>query len=126
MALQSVKKDSTRERDVPLIFVLRRWCRDSNPGWLSQPLLWRVVLTSCTPAEISGLKYFMVSKIHPEPCKKGKCGICCPFVFQGLNMCHYHMIMTFKTVFHLSELFLIYRVRKKFSDITNGFENIHI
>jgi len=40
--------DSTRGRDVPLIFVLRRWCRDSNPGWLSQPLLWRVVLTSCT------------------------------------------------------------------------------
>jgi len=41
-------KDSTKGRDVPLIFVLRRWCRDSNPGWLSQPLLWRVVLTSCT------------------------------------------------------------------------------
>ena len=41
-------KDSTKGRDVPLIFVLRRWCRDSNPGWLNQPLLWRVVLTSCT------------------------------------------------------------------------------
>jgi len=23
-------------------------CRDSNPGWLSKPLLWRVRLTSCT------------------------------------------------------------------------------
>ena len=46
--LNKIKKDLTRGRDVPLIFILRSWCRDSNPGWLSQPLLWRVVLTSCT------------------------------------------------------------------------------
>ncbi|KAG0519817.1 hypothetical protein BDA96_08G019100 [Sorghum bicolor] len=34
-----LKKNSTRGRDVPLIFVLRRWCHDLNPGWLNQPLL---------------------------------------------------------------------------------------
>jgi hypothetical protein len=43
-----LKKTRPGGWDVPLIFILRRWCRDSNPGWLSRPFLQRVVLTSCT------------------------------------------------------------------------------
>jgi hypothetical protein len=35
-------------RDVPSLFILRRLCLDSNPGWLSELLLWRVLLTSYT------------------------------------------------------------------------------
>jgi hypothetical protein len=42
------KKFLTKGRDAPWLFHLRSWCRDSNPGWPSRPLLWRVRLTSRT------------------------------------------------------------------------------
>jgi len=44
----TVKKKTRSGERRPLIFILRSLCRDSNPGWLSKLLLWRIRLTSCT------------------------------------------------------------------------------
>jgi hypothetical protein len=52
------KENSARGRDVPLIFALRRLCRDSNLGWLSEPLLWRVRLTSCTVRVLASSRFY--------------------------------------------------------------------
>ena len=73
----------TKGRDVPLIFILRSWCRDSNLGWLSQPLLWRVVLTSCTVRVLATrgtieekvyhrqiYKHFLTNKVLKNPQQK--------------------------------------------------------
>ncbi|CAM0146266.1 unnamed protein product [Urochloa decumbens] len=48
---QIVEFTVSKEERHPLIFLFRRWCHDSNLGWLSRPLLWRVRLASCTVRE---------------------------------------------------------------------------
>jgi len=40
----------------PLILILKSLCRDSNLGWLSEPLLWCAQPTSCTLEVLAVIK----------------------------------------------------------------------